>query len=104
MGACACKVVVPREFFMIRHSDIMKEVSCLLTVKQLTTMSHDPASNGLVVHLNDTLKTLLKTLYAKKTKKCDRHIADTVQTKILLQTSCGKRHHQRKTLEQPFCL
>ena len=43
-------------------SNIMKEVSRLLSVKQLTTTPYHPQCNGLVERFNGTLKTMLKRM------------------------------------------
>ena len=73
-----CRVGVPREILSDMGkqftSDIMKEVSRLLSVKQLTTTPYNPACNGLVERFNGTLKTMLKKLCAEKPKQWDRYI------------------------------
>ena len=49
-------------------SDIMSEVSRLLSVKQLTSTPYNPACNGLVERFNGTLKTMLKKTLCGKAK------------------------------------
>ena len=43
-------------------SKCMEEVSRLLSIKRLTTMSHHPTCNGLVERSNGTLKKMLRCL------------------------------------------
>ena len=43
-------------------SDIMSEVSRLLSIKQLTNTSYNPACSGLVKRFNGMLQTMLKNL------------------------------------------
>ena len=56
-------------------SELMKEISRLLTIRQLTTTPYHPACNGLVERFNGTLKTMLKRLCADKPRDWDRYIA-----------------------------
>ena len=49
-------------------SDVMKEVSRLLSVKQLTTTPYHPQCNGLVKKFNGTLKNILKRLCNEQPK------------------------------------
>ena len=73
-----CRVGVPREILSDMGkqftSDIMSEVSRLLSVKQLTSTPYNPACNGLVERFNGTLKTMLKKLCVEKPKQWDRYI------------------------------
>ena len=55
-------------------SNLMKEVSRLLSIKQLTTTPYHPQCNGLVERFNGTLKTMLKRMCAEKPKDWDRYI------------------------------
>ena len=72
------RVGVPREILTDQGaqftSGIMKEVSRLLSIKQLTTTPYHPACNGLVERFNGTLKQMLKRLCAEKPKDWDRYI------------------------------
>ena len=72
------RVGVPREILSDMGkqftSDIMSEVSRLLSVKQLTSTPYNPACNGLVERFNGTLKTMLKKLCVEKPKQWDRYI------------------------------
>ena len=49
-------------------SGIMKEVSQILSVKQLVTTPYHPMCNGLCEKLNGTLKSMLKKVCAEKFK------------------------------------
>ena len=55
-------------------SDCMKEVSRLLSIRQLTTSPYHPMCNGLVERFNGTLKQMLKRLCAEKPKQWHRYI------------------------------
>ena len=56
-------------------SEMMKEVSHLLSVKQLTTTPYHPICNGLVEKFNGTLKNMLCKLSEEKPKDWDRFVA-----------------------------
>jgi transposase InsO family protein len=56
-------------------SGIMKEVSRILSVKQLVSRPYHPMCNGLCEKFNGTLKTMLKKVCAEKPKDWDRYIA-----------------------------
>lgn len=56
-------------------SDLMKEVSRLLSIKQLTTSPYNPACNGLAEKFNGSLKSMLKKMCAEEPKQWDRFIA-----------------------------
>ncbi|XP_064468579.1 uncharacterized protein LOC135380569 [Ornithodoros turicata] len=56
-------------------SDVMKEVSRLLSLKQLHTTPHHPMGNGLVERFNGTLKTMLKRMCQERPKDWDRYLA-----------------------------
>ena len=43
-------------------SDLMKEASSVLSVKQLTTTPYHPMCNGMVERLNGSLKLMLKQM------------------------------------------
>ena len=55
-------------------SDLMREVSRLLTLKQLTTTPYHPMCNRLVEKCNGTLKRMVKRLCTEKPKDWDRYI------------------------------
>ena len=55
-------------------SDCMKEVSRLLSMRQLTTTPYHPMCNGLVEKFNGTLKTMLRRLCQEKPKQWHRYI------------------------------
>jgi len=55
-------------------SRVMKEVSRLLSVKQLVTTPYQPMCNGLVERFNGTLKTMLKRMCVEKPKDWDRYL------------------------------
>lgn len=55
-------------------SDLMKEVSRLLSIKQLHSTPYHPICNGLTEKMNGTLKKMLKRLTAEKPKDWDRYL------------------------------
>ena len=55
-------------------SDVMKEVSRLLSIKMLTTTPYHPCCNGLVEKFNGTLKSMLRKICAENPKDWDRFI------------------------------
>ncbi|XP_067659772.1 uncharacterized protein [Haliotis asinina] len=73
-----CRVGVPKEILTDMGSQftsaVMKEVSRLLSLKQLTTTPYHPMCNGLVERFNGTLKTMLKRLSAERPQDWDRYI------------------------------
>ncbi len=73
-----CRVGVPKELLTDMGaqftSAIMKEVSRLLSIKQLTTTPYHPMCNGLVERFNGTLKTMLKRLSAERPRDWDRYL------------------------------
>ena len=84
------RVGVPREVLSNPGkqftSDLMKEVSRLLSVKQLTTTPYHPSCNGLVERFNGTLKAMLRKCCEEQPKQWNRLIPallfayrDTVQ-------------------------
>ena len=59
-------------------SDVMREVSRLVSIKQLVTTPYHPICNGLVERLNGTLKTILKRLCAERPEDWDRYLPATL--------------------------
>ena len=55
-------------------SEVMKEVSRLLSLQQLTTTPYHPICNGLVEKFNGTLKTMLKRMTSERTKDWDKYL------------------------------
>jgi len=55
-------------------SNVIKEVSRLLSVKQLTSTPYHPQCNGLVERFNGNLKTMLKRMCAERHKDWDRYM------------------------------
>jgi hypothetical protein len=55
-------------------SDLMKEVSRLLSIRSLHTTPYNPRCNGLCEKMNGTLKSMLKKLSAEKPKDWDRYL------------------------------
>ncbi|KAK6166422.1 hypothetical protein SNE40_023117 [Patella caerulea] len=55
-------------------SALMKEVSRLISLKQLTTTPYHPMCNGLVERFNGTLKQMLKRMCAERPKDWDRYL------------------------------
>ena len=55
-------------------SEVMREVSRLLSIKQLTSTPYHPICNGLVERFNGTMKQILKRLCAEEPRDWDRYI------------------------------
>ena len=55
-------------------SDCMKEVSLLLSIRQLTTTPYHPMCNGLVEKFNGTLRTMLRRSCTEKPMQWNRYI------------------------------
>ena len=56
-------------------SDVMAEVSRLLSVQNLVSSPYHPQCNGLVERFNGTLKAMLKKLCAERPKDWDRYLS-----------------------------
>ena len=59
-------------------SSLMREVSRLLSLKQLTTTPYHPACNGLVERFNGTLKQILRRICADRPSDWDRYLASVL--------------------------
>ena len=55
-------------------SDVMAEVSRLLSIRNLVSTPYHPQTNGLVERFNGTLKAMLKKLCAERPKDWDRYL------------------------------
>ena len=55
-------------------SDCMKEVTRLLSIKQLTTTPYHPMCNGLTEKFNGTMKSMLKRLCSEQPRQWHRYI------------------------------
>ena len=55
-------------------SDVMNEVSRLLSIQNLVTTPYHPQANGLIERFNGTLKAMLKKLCVERPKDWDRHL------------------------------
>uniref|UniRef100_A0A8W8J3E4 Uncharacterized protein n=1 Tax=Magallana gigas TaxID=29159 RepID=A0A8W8J3E4_MAGGI len=55
-------------------SDVMKEVSRLLSFKRITTTPYHPICSGLVEKFNGTLKQMLKRICAERPRDWDKYI------------------------------
>ena len=55
-------------------SEVMREVSRLLSIEHVTTTPYHPQSNGLVERFNGTLKSMLKKLCAERPTDWDRYL------------------------------
>ncbi|XP_042144991.1 uncharacterized protein LOC121835113 [Ixodes scapularis] len=55
-------------------SDLMKEVSKLLSVKRLLTTPYHPMANGLVERFNGTIKQMMKRMCQERPKDWDRYL------------------------------
>ena len=51
-----------------------KEVTRLLSIKQLTTTPYDPTCNGLTEKFNGTMKSMLKRLCSEQPRQWHRYI------------------------------
>ena len=56
-------------------SELMKEVSRLLSLRQLNTTPYHPICNGLVEKFNGTLKRMLKKLCEEKPRDWDSYLS-----------------------------
>ena len=56
-------------------SAVMREVSRLLSIKQLTTCAYNPKCNGMVEKFNGSFKMMLKRMCAEKPNDWDRYLA-----------------------------
>jgi len=55
-------------------SDVMAEVSRLLSIRNLVSTPYHPQTNGLVERFNGTLKAMLKKLCAERPRDWDRYL------------------------------
>lgn len=73
-----CRLGVPSEVLSDQGGqftgNLMKEVSRLLSIRQLVTTPYHPQCNGLVERFNGTLKTMLKRMCSERPKDWDRYI------------------------------
>ena len=73
------RIGVPQEVLSDQGSQflsgIMKEVSRLLSIRQLITSPYHPQCNGLVERFNGTLKEMIKRMCAEKPRDWDRYVA-----------------------------
>lgn len=69
---------VPEEILSDRGpqftSELMGEVSRLLTLRQITTTHYHPMCNGLCEKFNGTVKIMFKRLYIEKPRDWDRYL------------------------------
>lgn len=73
-----CRTGVPEEILSDLGSqftsDLMKEVSRLLSFRQLTTTPYHPIANGLCERINGTIKMMLRRLCAERPKDWDKYL------------------------------
>ena len=55
-------------------SDLMKEVTRLVSIKQLFTTPYNPKCNGLCEKMNGTLKSMLRKMCQERPKDWDRYL------------------------------
>ena len=55
-------------------AEVMKEVSRLLSLQQLTTTPYHPMCNGLVEHFHATMKQMLRRMCAERPNDWDKHL------------------------------
>ena len=71
---------IGQENYFIRNvaaqfvSDCMREVTRLLSIKQLTTTPYQPMCNGLTEKFNRTMRSMLKRLFSEQPKQCHHYI------------------------------
>lgn len=72
------RVGIPREILTDNGSqftsDVMKEVSRLLSIKHLTSSPYHPICNGLVERFNGTLKMMLRKMCEERPTDWDRYL------------------------------
>ncbi|XP_072022821.1 uncharacterized protein [Amphiura filiformis] len=72
------RVGIPREILTDNGSqfisDVMKEVSRLLSIKHLTSSPYHPICNGLVERFNGTLKLMLRKMCEERPTDWDRYL------------------------------
>ncbi|XP_040077970.2 uncharacterized protein LOC120849798 [Ixodes scapularis] len=72
------RVGLPQEVLSDRGScstsGLMKEISRLLSLRQLTTTPYHPMGNGLVERLNGTLKQMIRRMCQEKPRCWDRYL------------------------------
>ena len=72
------RVGIPREMLTDQGSqftsEVMKHVSKLLSIKQVTTSPYHPIANGLVERFNGSLKQMLKRMCAERPSDWDRYV------------------------------
>ena len=55
-------------------SDLMKEITKLLSIKHLFTTLYDPKCNGLCERMNGVLKCMIKKMCQEQPNNCDRYL------------------------------
>ncbi|XP_075737410.1 uncharacterized protein LOC119162224 [Rhipicephalus microplus] len=96
------RVGVPREVLSDRGtnftSEVMKEVSRLLSLKQLHTTPYHPMANGLVERFNGTLKQMIKRMCQEKPHDWDRYLAPlyeyVISLREKLEHTCRLAHEE----------
>ena len=72
------RICIPQEIFSDRGSqfvsDLMREISRLLSVRQLQTTPYHAQCNGLVERWNGTLRRMLQKMAAETPSDLDRYI------------------------------
>lgn len=72
------RVGIPREILSDRGSNftsgLMKEISRLLSIKQMHTTPYHPMANGLVERFNGTLKSMLRRMCEERPVDWDRYL------------------------------
>ena len=89
-----CRLGFPKEILSDRGSqftsELMKEISRLISMKQLFTTPYNPLCNGLVEKMNGTLKSMLRKMCQEKPKDWDRYLqAVLFAYREVPQTSTG---------------
>jgi transposase InsO family protein len=79
-----CRVGVPKEMLTDMGSqftsELMAEVSRLLSIRQLTTTPYHPMCNGLVERFNGTSKQILRRLCSERPADWDKYLSASLFT------------------------
>ena len=99
------RVGVPREMLSDNGSQftssVMKDVSRLISVRQLTTTPYHPMCNGLVERFNGTLKLMLKWMCAERPRDWDKYLnAVLFAYREVPQKALVSRHLSLSTVER----
>ena len=85
------RIGIPQEILSDRgsqfESDLMREISRLLSVRQLQTTPYNAQCNGLVERCNDTLRWMLQKMAAEKNKRLGQ-VYSCITFLIIIEKLC----------------